>query len=100
MEGPLIGGTGLSVGQRARSSIAVREAGVLAARGRLDDWFDMSALTGRRASSKLPHIPQKRKVSELSSPHFGQITLVLRISLSLTRLRPVGQFEIHIPPAG
>jgi hypothetical protein len=41
------------------------------------------APAGRRASSKVPHIPQKRKLSELSSPHFGQITLVLQMSLNV-----------------
>jgi hypothetical protein len=30
-------------------------------------------------SSNVPHIPQKRKLSELSSPHFGQITMILRM---------------------
>lgn len=30
----------------------------------------------RRASSGVPHIPQKRKAGELSSPQFGQITVV------------------------
>src|ERR1022692_1779398 len=95
MEGPLIGGTGLLGDQTAFSSMAVRGAGALAARGRLDAWFDISALTCRRASSKLPHIPQKRKVSELSSPHFGQITLILRIPLSLTLLRSLTGVAWH-----
>ena len=30
----------------------------------------------RRASRGVPHIPQKRKAGELSSPQFGQITVV------------------------
>jgi hypothetical protein len=48
--------------------------------------FDGGAPAGRRASSKVPHIPQKRKLSELVSPHFGQIKMILRISsYSLTR---------------
>ena len=41
------------------------------------------AFAGLRASSKVPHIPQKRKVFELFSPHFGQITMVLPRSFSL-----------------
>jgi hypothetical protein len=44
------------------------------------------AFAGRRASSKLPHIPQKRKVFELFSPHFGQITMVLPRSLFLSSI--------------
>jgi uncharacterized protein YdeI (YjbR/CyaY-like superfamily) len=40
----------------------------------------------RCASSGVPHIPQKRKFSELSSPHFGQITISPDYSCnSLTR---------------
>jgi hypothetical protein len=43
------------------------------------------AVTGRRisglvssfVSSKVPHIPQKRKLSELTSPHFEQTTIFL-----------------------
>jgi hypothetical protein len=48
--------------------------------GTADTRFGAGALAGRRASSKVPHIPQKRKLSELSSPHFGQVTMVLQIS--------------------
>lgn len=40
------------------------------------------APAGRRASSKVPHMPQKRKPSELFSPQFGQITGVLHGGLS------------------
>jgi hypothetical protein len=89
MDGPLIGGAGLLLaGQIALSSMAVRGTGALTARGRLEAWFDMSALTGRRASSKLPHIPQKRKVFALSSPHFGQITIVSPNLYSKFKLAP------------
>src|ERR1700690_4204689 len=35
----------------------------------------LGAPAGRRGSSELPHIPQKRKFAELFSPHFGQITM-------------------------
>jgi hypothetical protein len=35
---------------------------------------------GRRGSSEVPHIPQKRKVGALSSLQFGQITMVLQMS--------------------
>ena len=62
--------------------------------------LDAGASTGRlastlagstRGSSKVPHIPQKRKVFELSSPHFGQITNFLRdvFSYSLTLGGPI-----------
>jgi hypothetical protein len=44
--------------------------------------FGTVAFAGRRASSSVPHIPQKRKVLELFSPHCGQITMVLPILLS------------------
>ena len=44
---------------------------------------DAGASVDRRASSKVPHIPQKRKLSELFSPHFGQIKLILRLPFFL-----------------
>src|SRR5580692_11110466 len=45
----------------------------IAARG---GFGDAGPSVDRRASSKVPHIPQKRKLSELFSPHFGQIKLI------------------------
>jgi hypothetical protein len=55
--------------------------------GTVDMGSGIGEPAGRRASSNVPHIPQKWKLFELSSPHFGQITLVLRyvLSYSLTR---------------
>jgi hypothetical protein len=41
----------------------------------------LGAPKGRRGSSEVPHIPQNLKFDEFSSPQFGQITVVLRISL-------------------
>jgi hypothetical protein len=43
--------------------------------GKADSGSSAGAPDGRRASSGVPHIPQKRKFAELSSPHFGQITI-------------------------
>jgi hypothetical protein len=45
--------------------------------GKAESGLSDGAPAGRRASSTAPHIPQKRKLSELTSPHFGQITEVL-----------------------
>jgi hypothetical protein len=50
--------------------------------GTADGGLGAGAPAGRRASIEVPHIPQKRKLVELSSPHFGQITLVLQMSLN------------------
>jgi hypothetical protein len=52
----------------------------MAARG---PFGDAGTSVDRRASSTVPHIPQKRKLSELFSPHFGQIKLILRLSFFL-----------------
>jgi hypothetical protein len=68
-------------------------AGMESARGRTlgeafadDARLGTGAPAGLRASSKVPHIPQKRKLSELFSPHFGQITMVSEwLSLGLTQ---------------
>lgn len=54
--------------------------------GAVDTGFGAGAAARCRASSKVPHIPQKRKLSELFSPHFGQITMVLRRSFLQSNL--------------
>src|ERR1035438_9570062 len=100
IDGPLIGGTDLFAG---RSGVLADIAGRIISGVFADRCscpcacacprpcpceFEMSAPTGFRASSKLPHIPQKRKVSALSSPHFGQITIVSPNLYSKFRLAP------------
>ncbi len=92
MEGPLIAGAGLFAGLVAFSTMGVRSgsgafpifAGTAGATadGRPGTGEPAGRRDSSRASSKVPHIPQKRKLSELSSPHFGQITMVLQMSLS------------------
>jgi hypothetical protein len=105
MEGPLIGGTCLAGATGARSATTGRGAtagtlagfgceigreigacetggcemgaggGAIGGRG-----SDRGAVIRRGGSSKVPHIPQKRKLSALSSPHFGQVKVALRMS--------------------
>jgi hypothetical protein len=79
IDGPLIGGTCLLAGMVAFSATTGGCGwGALAVFVKFGDRPGTGAPAGRRtscrASSKVPHIPQKRKLSELSSPHFGQIT--------------------------
>ena len=112
MDGPLMGGTGLSgcftesagIGHRAallfsRSTAALTLACVLTGgtgmpkgSGLEDEEGEAETFDGGRScvvagrdsaarpSNGLPHIPQKRNCSELSSPHLGQITIVLPIN--------------------
>jgi hypothetical protein len=105
MEGPLIGGTCLAGATGARSATTGRgaTAGTFAGfgceigreigacetggceMGAGGDGIggrgsDMGAVIRRGGSSKVPHIPQKRKLSALSSPHFGQVKVALRMS--------------------
>jgi hypothetical protein len=86
IEGPLMGGTCLlavqSVLSKAKACGAVGAfvvlgevifgTAVFAAVAREASGTGV-APAGLRASSKVPHIPQKRKLFELFSPHFGQI---------------------------
>ena len=90
IESPAIGGTDLSTvfgassmttGRNGAEAFAVRtgEAGGTAD-GNADRGSSAGAPTGRRGSSEVPHIPQKRKLGALSSLQFGQITIVPPIS--------------------
>jgi hypothetical protein len=101
IDGPLIGGTDLFAGPFAARGGALADmagriiSGVFAVACPCETdpcpcpcEFEMSAPTGFRASSKLPHIPQKRKVFALSSPHFGQITIVSPNLYSKFKLAP------------
>lgn len=44
-------------------------------------------------SNGLPHIPQKRNCSELSSPHLGQITIVLPFDVEIVYRGQFTDFE-------
>jgi hypothetical protein len=44
-------------------------------------------------SNGLPHIPQKRNCSELSSPHLGQITIVLPFAVGIVYRGQFTDFE-------
>jgi hypothetical protein len=83
MEGPLIGGTGLlaMVGTLSGAGGRASSGAAEALCGGVDDGDGELELADRLVSSNVPHIPQKRKLSELSSPHLGQITVSLRMSL-------------------
>ena len=96
-----MGGTGLfavlnasstTTGRNGAEEFAVLEgeAGGTAG-GNADKGSSAGAPRGRRGSSAVPHIPQKRKLDALSSLQFGQITIVLPdvFSYSLTPARPV-----------
>jgi len=84
-----MGGTGLLAGRGEFSArcgafcttTGRRGSGAFTVLDAASGGFGAVAFAGRRASSKVPHIPQKRKVFELFSPHFGQITMFLPISL-------------------
>jgi hypothetical protein len=100
MEGPLIGGTCLAGATGARSAGTGRGAGagtVAGFEGEIGACETGACETGtgggiggrasgtgvvirRGGSSKVPHIPQNRKLSALSSPHFGQVKVALRMS--------------------
>src|ERR1035438_8435968 len=59
-----------------RAASGLLTTGVVTTRG---------APAGRRSSSDVPHIPQNLKFDELSSPQFGQITIISpEVSNSLT----------------
>ena len=60
-------GTRASRGSLRKVGCAAREAS--------DALTVLGAPAGRRISSEVPHIPQKRKFAELFSPQFGQITM-------------------------
>ena len=105
MEGPLIGGTCLfgAAGTGSATTGRGADAGTFAglvretggceigaiekgacetgAGGGIDGRASETGVVIRRGgSSKVPHIPQKRKLSALSSPHFGQVKVALRMS--------------------
>jgi len=94
IEGPLMGGTCRRMGLGEFSATSCTTFSTMAGRCGSCAFTILDAATGelgaavafadRRASSKVPHIPQKRKVFELFSPHFGQITMVLPIFLSIS----------------
>ena len=64
------------------SSLSSGETGGTAG-GNADSGSSAGAPSGRRGSSEVPHIPQKRKLGALSSLQFGQITIVLRMSFPI-----------------
>jgi len=76
-EGPAIVAVGfgcgdtLSVAVRGCSDVCFAEVGVGPGEAVV-----AGLAVPRCDSSGVPHIPQKRKAGELSSPHFGQITIV------------------------
>ena len=89
----MTGGTALSAvlnasatttGRNGAGEFAVLEdeAGGTAG-GKADKGSSAGAPTGRRGSSAVPHIPQKRKLDALSSLQFGQIKIVLRMSFPI-----------------
>ncbi len=75
-----------------RRGLAERPSDIGASLPRWDPTFTGTLDSG--APSAVPHIPQKRKLSALFSPHFGQITLVLpnNSSLSILPLYRFGPF--------
>jgi len=113
MEGPLIGGVSSRAttlgGLAGGLGGALTEGGLAGAGGGLSGARTAGAagavalLAGSRI---VPHIPQNRKLLELTSPHFGQITGVLRISLFLEcnsetaarlRIGGTGESTVRIP---
>jgi hypothetical protein len=56
----------------------------------------LGPLAGVALSSTAPHIPQKRKLSALSSPHFGQITVV-PLDVVLIRVYLVARHSVPAP---